>query len=232
MNFTPICKNKTKQKKQWAHSLGHLNALIRKHRRAIWGWSLPLCLQSSFFSVKAKWHHCTWYKQRWWFQQRRGWGGGWTQPIQSPRQPGCAQFQGPHLRGRDHDRVDSICVNWATTTSVYAKCLIPTGSGFKSRYMQISITPLFRPYLQSNKPASQISSGALLTQTLGDNSLAVWALIWVIRITPKPANQPTSLMPLCTPSSGDRGRGNRRDPALYYQPNISKLGRAYILPIH
>lgn len=182
--------------------------------------------------MKAKSHHCTWYKQRWWFKQRRGWGGELSHPIHSPWQPGHAQFKGLPLRSGDHVRVDSIRVNWAKSTSVYAKCLIPTGSGFKSQYRQISITPLFHPYLQSNKPASQISSGALLRQTFGDYSPAVWALMWVIRITPKPANQPTSLMPLCTASSSDRGRGNRRDPAFYYQSNTGSLGAAYILPIH
>lgn len=116
--------------------------------------SAEVCLQLSSFSAKAKWHHCTRDKQRWWFKQRRGWGGELSHPIHSPWQPGCAQR--PSLLGVGTMFMSTASVRTEQNPPVSAKHLIPTRSGFKSYYTQIPGTPLFYPSLQTSSTDAEL----------------------------------------------------------------------------
>lgn len=147
------------------------------HCHAIWGSSPLLCLQSNSFTMKAKWHH----PNKGCGSNRRGWR---MEPPHSPCNPDVPKSKAQARSSWDHVHVESICVNWAKSISVRAKFLIYT-SGFTSHYIQILITPLFRTYLQLNKPVFHVSNDVLLKKTLGDYSVSLWAQMWIIRITPK-----------------------------------------------
>lgn len=159
---------------------------------------------------------------------RRGWR---MEPPHSPCNPDVPNSRAQTCSSWDHVHIECICVNWAKSISVRAKFLTRTRSGFKSHYREILITPLFRTYLQSNKAIFQVSNDVLLKETLGDYSVAVWAHMWIIRITPKTI-QPAQYY-WCQAQVTETGKQKRpKGTASYHQPNTGSLVAIYILTIN